>query len=202
MLNFGSHTASERNLRAERVLSTEVTNLAKQSSNGDCPTTLRLTSKHPLVLSLLKSSKWPVKTIVSDSRFFSFPILQVDDLYHTCEGGLFDNILEHIFSVMTQHSSLNGFTGDWSNFVSLCLRILSQRRFAYVNQHRMRNGFETGKKFGNFNARHSLATDLPFMIHSVVGRENVGLLLAIGYISLRTYLGTTSSLDYHLKARY
>jgi len=179
-----------RNIAAEDILCQEIKNQATMGHH--------LTTKHELIERLRSVNKHPIPTILNDSRFIGYPIPTIDDLYHNFDGGIMDNIRELIFAVVQDAIRDGGttrvFDGDWQNFVSICLRIFSQKRFQYPGQHLMSQGYECSKKYGNFNARFSLAQELPFIVHAIINqRNNPGLLLIVSYVSFRNYLQNARS---------
>ena len=192
-----------RNLEEEHSLCEAIKQIGK--SDGAFG---RITAKHEMIDELKKINRQPIPSILTDPRIRGFPIPTIEDLYHHCEGGVLENLKEHIFTVIqdedsTEPNQTRLFEGDWNNYVSSCLRILSQKRFRYPGQHVMAQGYERSKKFGNFNARYSLSQDLPFMLHSIVrNRNNKGLLLMISYVCFRNMLQILSADQFHLEVAY
>jgi hypothetical protein len=113
-----------------------------------------------------------------------FPL--VDDLYHNFESGIGDNIRKHIFDAI--RADVREQVGDFQNFLSAYLNLLATPPFSYAGQFKMSQGFDIGKKFGNFDARKGLLTELPFLLHSLVSRENLALHLSILYVIFRNLL--------------
>ena len=190
---LSTQPSAPRNIAAESLLCREIRSIAK--SDGSLG---HLTTNNELIQQLRAVNKHPIPSILNDSRFLGYPIPTIDDLYHNFDGGLLDNIRELIFDVVQSSSrdsrSVSVFDGDWMNFVSICLRIMSQKRFQYPGQHLMSQGFERAKKYGNFNARFTLAQVMPFMIHAIVDdRSNPGLLLMVSYVSFRNLVQNARS---------
>lgn len=147
--------------------------------------------KDPQFILLKQMNMHAIKPALCPKLIGGIPPL-IDDLDHTFESGVGENIRENIFKCLP--SSL-GQPGDFDNLVSTFLRILAQPRFRYPGQLIMASGFEFGKKIANFDARRSLLCDLPFLLKALVSDDHPALHLAIIYLSFRNLIEDVTVAD-------